>query len=162
MQWIDIRSLRPMRNMNQGIWSSLVQASTYLQVHVWYQTITCTSADLSSVEPKTQYSEILLGSDCDFILISFEILSKGQWLILFVSKYWCFLMSSARTCHVDSLVEMTCTTVLVACHPHWSGDKMADIFQMTLSNAFSWIKIVFWWKFHWNLFPRVQLAIFHH
>ena len=31
------------------------------------------------------------------------------------------------------------------------------------SSAFSWLKIVvFWLKFHSNLFPRVQLAIFHH
>ena len=42
-------------------------------------------------------------------------------------------------------------------------NKMATIFQTTFSNAFSWIKIVaFWWKFHWNLFPRVQLTTFQH
>ena len=37
---------------------------------------------------------------------------------------------------------------------HWGRDKMDAISQTTYSNAFSWMKIgVFWWKFHWNLFP---------
>ena len=36
-------------------------------------------------------------------------------------------------------------------------------FAYDVSNAFSWMKIFeFWWKFHWNLFPRVQLTIFQH
>ena len=40
---------------------------------------------------------------------------------------------------------------------------MTAIFQTTYSNAFSWMKIVvFWWQFHWNLFPKVQLTIFQH
>ena len=45
---------------------------------------------------------------------------------------------------------------------HWGRGKMGDTLQ-TFSNAFSWIKIVvFWLKFHWLLFPRVQLAVFQH
>ena len=33
-------------------------------------------------------------------------------------------------------------------------------FQTTFSNAFSCMKIiVFWFKFHWNLFPIIQLTI---
>ena len=33
----------------------------------------------------------------------------------------------------------------------------------TFSNEFFWIKIYdFWLRFYWNLFPRVQLRIFHH
>ena len=35
---------------------------------------------------------------------------------------------------------------------HWGWDKMADIFQMTFSNAFSWYK--FRLRYHWSLFPR--------
>ena len=39
---------------------------------------------------------------------------------------------------------------------HWGRDKMDAIFQMTLSNAFSWMKMYeFWLKFHWRLFLRV-------
>ena len=46
---------------------------------------------------------------------------------------------------------------------HWGRDKMAAIFQTTLSNAFSWMKMLeFRLKFHWSLFLRVQLTIVHH
>ena len=46
---------------------------------------------------------------------------------------------------------------------HWGSDKMADVFQTTFPNAFSWMKMYeFQLRFHWNLFPRVQLAIFQH
>ena len=46
---------------------------------------------------------------------------------------------------------------------HWGRNKMAAIFQTTFWNAFSWMKIYqFRWRFHWNLFPRVQLTIFQH
>ena len=42
-------------------------------------------------------------------------------------------------------------------------DKMAAIFQTTFSNAFSWMKMYeFRLRFHWSLFPRVQLTIFQH
>ena len=46
---------------------------------------------------------------------------------------------------------------------HWGRDKMADIFQMSFSNRFSWLKMYqFRLIFHWSLFPRVQLTIFQH
>ena len=46
---------------------------------------------------------------------------------------------------------------------HWGRGKMADIFQTTFSNEFSWMKMCkFRLRFHWSLFPRVQLTIFHH
>ena len=46
---------------------------------------------------------------------------------------------------------------------HWGRDKMAAFSQTTLSNAFSWMKILeFWLKFHWSLFLRVLLTIFQH
>ena len=42
-------------------------------------------------------------------------------------------------------------------------DKMAAIPQTTFSNAFSCMKIYkFQLRFHWRLFPRVQLTIFQH
>ena len=44
---------------------------------------------------------------------------------------------------------------------HWGRDKMAAVSQRTLSNAFSWMKMLeFRLKFHWSLFLRVQLTIF--
>ena len=46
---------------------------------------------------------------------------------------------------------------------HWGRDKMAAIFQTTFSNAFSWVKMYeFRLRFHWSLFPRVQLTICQH
>ena len=46
---------------------------------------------------------------------------------------------------------------------HWGRDKMDAISQTTFSNAFSWMKMYqFRSKFHWSLFLRVQLTIFHH
>ena len=46
---------------------------------------------------------------------------------------------------------------------HWGRYKMDAISQTTLSNAFSWMKILeFRLKFHWNLFPRFQLIISQH
>ena len=42
-------------------------------------------------------------------------------------------------------------------------DKMAAISQPTDSNEFLWMKMfVFWSKFHWSLFLRVQLTISQH
>ena len=53
--------------------------------------------------------------------------------------------------------------VLCSALTHWSRDKMAAFSQTTLSNAFSWMKILeFRLKFHWSLFLRVQLTIFQH
>ena len=41
--------------------------------------------------------------------------------------------------------------------------KMAAISQTTLSNAFSWMKMLeFRLKFHWSLFLSAQLTIFQH
>ena len=46
---------------------------------------------------------------------------------------------------------------------HWGWDKMDAISQTTFSSAFSWIKMFeFQLKFHWSLFLRVQLTLFHH
>ena len=43
---------------------------------------------------------------------------------------------------------------------HWGRDEMDAIFK-TYSNAFFLIKIYnFWLRFHWTLFPRVQLPMF--
>ena len=46
---------------------------------------------------------------------------------------------------------------------HWGRDKMAAVSQTTLSNAFSWMKMLeFRFKFHLSLFLRVQFTIFQH
>ena len=46
---------------------------------------------------------------------------------------------------------------------HWGRDKMASMFQTTFSSTFSWMRMYeFWLRFHWSLFPMVQLTIFQH
>ena len=46
---------------------------------------------------------------------------------------------------------------------HWGRNKMADIYHTTFSNEFSWMKMdKFRVRFHWSLYPRVQLRIFQH
>ena len=46
---------------------------------------------------------------------------------------------------------------------HWGRDKMDAISQTTFSCAFSWMKMYeFRLKFHWSLFPGVQLIKSHH
>ena len=53
--------------------------------------------------------------------------------------------------HLPGNIELT----------HWGRDKIDAILQTTLSNAFSWMKMFeYWLKFHWSLFPMVQLRIF--
>ena len=45
----------------------------------------------------------------------------------------------------------------------WGRDEMNNISQTTFSNVFSSMKMFeFRLKFHWSLFPRVQLTIFQH
>ena len=46
---------------------------------------------------------------------------------------------------------------------HWGRDKINNISQTTFSNVFSSMKMFeFRLKFHWSLFPMVQLTIFQH
>ena len=40
------------------------------------------------------------------------------------------------------------------------GQNGRHFWQTKFSNAFSWMKVIqFWFKFHWNLFPGIQLTI---
>ena len=46
---------------------------------------------------------------------------------------------------------------------HLPLDKMAAFLQTIFSDTFSWMKSsIFWLKFHWSLFLRVQLTISQH
>ena len=46
---------------------------------------------------------------------------------------------------------------------YWGRDEIVSILQTTFSNAFSWMKICeFCLRFHWSLFLRFLLRIFHH
>ena len=57
----------------------------------------------------------------------------------------------------------TCVNITSDLLTHWGRDKMDAISQTTFWSAFSWMKMFqFRLKFHWSLFPRVQLTIFQH
>ena len=59
----------------------------------------------------------------------------------------------------DSCTHNRVTSLLT----HLPLDKMAAISQTIFWNAFPWMKsLVFWLKFHWNLFLRGQLTITKH
>ena len=75
--------------------------------------------------------------------------SEMPWII------WSGFLQNAHRRHSVKLYHLSLT--------HWGQDKMAAIFQTTFCNAFCWMKMFqFRFRFHWSLFPRVQLTIFHH
>ena len=66
---------------------------------------------------------------------------------------------SAAVVYTPGLPYKPCSILL----SHWGRDEMADIFQTTFINGFSWMKLYeFWLKFHWSLFLGVQSTIFQH
>ena len=58
--------------------------------------------------------------------------------------------------------DTQCLTMTLLMLTNSGRDQMAEFSQTTFWNAFSSMKI-YWFplKFHWNVFPRVQLTIFH-
>ena len=68
------------------------------------------------------------------------------------------------TCDLTALHRHHLQTPLVCLVlTHWGRNKMAAFSQTTLSNAFSWMKILeFRLRFHWSLFLWVLLTIIQH
>ena len=112
--------------------------------------------------------------------------TKVQWrgkCFHLMTSSWCVKSVYPFTPQVITFLVMSILSALIAVpafsmaavslglihHPvrkpltHWGRDKMAAISQTTLSNAFSWMKMLkFRLNFHWNLLLRVQLTIFQH
>ena len=85
-----------------------------------------------------------------------ENIKTLHYRLLMRGIYWCILLTKyqwirkAFPCHH---IDLTL----------WGRDKMDAISQTTYSNAFSWMKMYeFRLKFHWSLFPWIQLTIFQH
>ena len=82
----------------------------------------------------------------------------------------CVLWSTKQLLNTDDLTHyipmMTYGVIsndMFVALTHWGRDKMAEIFQMTFSDVFSWMKMFeFLLKFHLSLFLRVQLTIFQY
>ena len=76
---------------------------------------------------------------------------------------WANIKDIIDTLHCCPTPYKCCERVGVTVLTHWGRDKMAAISQTTLSNAFSWMKMLeFRLNFHWSLFLRFQLKIFQH
>ena len=85
------------------------------------------------------------------------IAAKPGSVVHTVSAYGLATWQSIYMDRIDSYAKHAWNRHLT----HWGGDKMAAISQTTLSNAFSWMKILeFRLKLHWSLFLRIQLTIF--
>ena len=87
--------------------------------------------------------------------------SYGIWArirTLLIAFCLCGEFSSWVTAMIQSILWRTIWTLT-----HLPLNKMATISQMIFSDAFWWMKnFVFWLKFHWSLFLRVQLTINQH
>ena len=73
---------------------------------------------------------------------------------------WLIVQKLNHATNTENKIIFThhCSDILFAL-THWGPDKMASIFQMTFSKAFSWTKMPeFRLNFHWSLFLRVQLT----
>ena len=78
-------------------------------------------------------------------LFTDDIIQNGRWDLLRVNPMGC------STHKRQSIV------------PHWGRDQIAAFSQATYSKAFSWMKMyTFPLRFHWSMFPMVQLTIFQH
>ena len=91
--------------------------------------------------------------------MSWRCSSSWFWLCK-IARSWIPTETISNTCIICVFKIWICLISLVA---DWGRDKMAAIFQTTCSNGFYWMKMYeLQLKFHWCLFPRVQLTIFQH
>ena len=114
-------------------------------------------------------SNIELANVCAFLIVF--VLSKmaepGVYIVNKVVGY------KDKPCLITAVVKTRLYPTLhphkiIGCHgssmlTHGGRDKMNNISQTTFSNVFYSMKMFeFRFKFHWSLFPRVQLTIFQH
>ena len=91
---------------------------------------------------------------CVFI---FYFANSRKKLIKTQSICWWFEMLW-RCCYIDLMWPNKYRLLT-----HWGRDEMTAIFQTTLSNEFSWMKMYqFRLIFRWSLFLRVQLTVLQH
>ena len=99
-------------------------------------TLTYYQCGFGSIGMRALYQEIIMISVCKD---DFEIIC------------WNFFRVSQGQKHKECNCRLT------------HQDKMAAISSSIFSDAFSWMKcFVFWLKFYWSLFPRVQFTITQH
>ena len=93
--------------------------------------------------------------------VSIVTASNTPWIMARQCGHWCPAVPTNTTRIYD--VKFDTTGKIHISLTHWGRDKMAAIPQTTLSNAFSWTKMLeFRWKFQQSVLLRVQLTIFQH
>ena len=91
----------------------------------------------------------------------------SSWLLCHTAFYeprhlpWPFPFRDTDVKMFDVYYQLPVMMLLYWCLlTHWGRDKIAAVSQTTLSNAFSWMKMLeFRLRFHWNLFLRMQSTI---
>ena len=103
------------------------------------------------------HSLVNIGTCSNGWQISTLIFSRNVTFAPVTSKCW-YGSSSARHCSLFGAVPRPLHSLT-----HWGRNEMNNISQTTFSNVFSSMKMFeFRLKFHWSLFPRVQLTIIQH
>ena len=100
---------------------------------------------------------IISKSEINLPSIEVYLLKWMKWMLEMICLHQWWFHSEQFICK-SMFVTKACR-----CLTHWGRDKMDTLSQTTFSSAFCWMKMFeFRIKFHWSLFPRVQLTIFHH
>ena len=103
--------------------------------------------------------------DCQVILHSVWSIFGNHMYVILKKRYavHCKRYQFSFVCLMSDYFYMMCLWLQDIILTHWGRDKMAAFLQTTLSNAFSWMKIlVFRLKIHRSLFLRVLLTILQH
>ena len=104
----------------------------------------------------SNFSEVCSKGSCWYISIgSINGLASNKWQAI----TWTKLLKITQFNVSPDLNEFSRSTAAINVLIY----KMAAVSQTTLSNAFSWMKMLeFRLRFQWSLFLRVQLTIFQH
>ena len=122
-----------------------------------------TTTTKSPEYPLKAYADNLVPHMIRGVLINTIFISSNRVLVSLVN-IWSLMYCPSST----SVVRHQYHTMMYVCQTEFDltnlpMDKMAAISQTIFSDAFSWMKsFVFWLKFHWSLFPSVQLTLTQH
>ena len=132
-----------------------------------HQAIIRTNAGILSIRPLgTNFSEILI----EILTFSFKKMrlkvssaKRPQWVkltkdTLYPEIILCMHTANEKQCYNVMSHWLATYTKMVPKYliftTNWGWDRMIANLQMTFRNSFSG-----WFKFHWNLFPMIQLLI---
>ena len=145
----------------ERLWHTICCTEFTITLH-WHHTRVMASQIADNYTFFQQYIQVDIGENIN---------APHHWSFTSPSHYIQAISSESLYCYNDSL---HCTPTIgpkqtrllpqnVSCFNTLRPWQMAAIFQTTFSNAFSWMKMIeFRLGFHWSLFLRFELTIFHH